>query len=126
MSPEEPLVIGRTGEMDRLHNPYTPLCSTPTCACSCSPSTHPKTLQTLRHSEMDGTARSIDGGSPTRTSIYHALPQAPLLHIHPVCDLFFYVVEFSNLQKIGILETLPYNLHAWILFAAWFRTDEIL
>ena len=75
---------------------------------------------------MDATARSIDGGSPTRTSIYHALPQAPLLHIHPVCDLFFYVVEFSNLQKIGILETLPYNLHAWILFAAWFRSDEIL
>ena len=27
MSPEEPLVIGRTGEMDRLHNPYTPLYS---------------------------------------------------------------------------------------------------
>ena len=27
MSPEEPMVIGRTGEMDRLHNPYTPLYS---------------------------------------------------------------------------------------------------
>ena len=49
-----------------------------------------------------------------------------ILHSWHLTLLTFDIVEFSNLQKIGILETLPYNLHAWILFAAWFRTDEIL
>ena len=63
---------------------------------------HPKTLQTLPHSEMDGTAGCIDG-SPTRTSIYHALPQAPRLYIHAVCDLFLYIVAIQN------IETFPFT-----------------
>ena len=84
------MVIGRTGEMDRLHNPlhltllwlhYYFMFTL-----------HQKTLQTLRHLEMDGTTRCIDG-SPSRTSIYHVLPQAPRLYIHAVCDLFLFIVS---------------------------------
>ena len=44
VSPEEPMVIGGTGEMDRLHNPSTsPYFASTTTACSCSPYTQDST-----------------------------------------------------------------------------------
>ena len=80
---------------------------------------HPKTLQTLPHLEMDGSAGCIDG-SPTRTSIYHALPQAPRLYIHAVCDLFLYIVAIRILKLSLLLDKTRF-------FIPWgFWTDHFL
>ena len=102
------MVIGGTGEMDCLQP--TPLWIQYYYYCAMFMFTlHPKTLQTLRHLEMDGTARCIDG-SPTRTSIYHTLPQAPRLYIFMPHVIFSFRLWLAKKANIHITGTPPFYI----------------
>ena len=97
-------MIRGTREMDRFANSSTLVPPSPYSTL------HPGTV---RHLEIDGTARCIDG-SPNRTSIYHALLQAPLLHIQAICDLF----SFGQISELlGYIQLIIQAVHEDSFFA---------